>query len=96
MRPFSPVAEFGDESGLLLHYATEFLNWGKQSGVAKRKLQRLRIERALRLASNGADVHFWLHPFNLVETPGLGDFVDQLLIRIAGFRDQNQLRVTGF
>ena len=96
LRPVSPVTELQDESGVILHHATEFLNWGGQSGVVKRRLQQRRINRALTQASNGTDVHFWLHPFNLVETSGLGDFVDQFLIQIAKYRDADRLRVTGF
>lgn len=95
-RPVSPIVEKLDESGLVLHYASEFLNWGAQSGFSKRGLHRRRINRAITQASNGSDVHFWLHPFNLVETPGLDVFLDNLLVRIARLRDRDAIQVGGF
>ena len=95
-RPVSAVTEQQHSSGLMLHYASEFLNWGKRSNTTKRWLQRRRIEKTLEQAAEGSDVHFWLHPFNLTETPGLSDYIDTFLIRIATLRDQNRLQVKGF
>ncbi len=95
-RPVSPVWEEEDSSGLTLHYASEFLNWGVSGGSLKRYMHQHRISRALAHAANGADVHFWLHPFNLSQTPGLKDFMDDFLRQIAEYRDRGLISVTGF
>ena len=95
-RPVSVVSEEVHSTGVVLHHASEFLNWGKNSRKSKRFLQRRRIETTLKKAISGADVHFWLHPFNLAETPGLSDYIDHFLIRLAEGRDRGQLEIKGF
>ncbi len=95
-RPVSPVWEEKTPSGLTLHYASEFLNWGVSGGAVKRHLHQRRISRALARAADGADVHFWLHPFNLAQTPSLMGFMESFLRQVAQYRDRGLISVTGF
>lgn len=95
-RPVSPVAQEQHESGLTLHYASEFLNWGHQSPSFKKRLHARRVQAALKHAENGGDVHFWLHPFNLAETEGLGDVLDAFLLDLKRMEDRDKITVTGF
>ena len=95
--PPLPVREERRDDGLLLHSGTEFLNWGKGAGGFKRAVTRRRIDAALRCAEAGrGDVHFWVHPFNLVETPGLLDYAISVLDRIARLRDAGRVSVAAF
>ena len=89
MRAPSPVTERQGPEGLILHHATEFLNWGAGAGRAKRVLQWHRVNRAIAAAENGEDVHFWLHPFNLAENSGLDVAVDGFLLKTAAMRDKD-------
>lgn len=93
IRPPSPVVEDTLPSGLRLHHASELMNWGAQAGVAKTLLTRRRIEAALTYARQGAHVHFWLHPFNLAETRGLLDYVEDVLGRLAAWRDAGEIEI---
>lgn len=95
-RPVSPVSEEQDDSGLNLHYASEFLNWGHQSPSFKKRLHSRRVRAALKHAENGGDVHFWLHPFNLAETVGLSDVVDGFLLDLKRLEDRDKITVSGF
>ena len=95
--PPEPVREERRPDGLLLHSGTEFLNWGRSANAVKRAVTRRRIDAALRCAAAGrGDVHFWLHPFNLVETPGLLDYALSVLDRIARLRDAGRVSVAAF
>lgn len=95
LRPPSPVVETSDASGLSLHHGTELLNWGVDAGPAKTWLTKRRIERALTMACHGAHVHFWLHPFNLAETRGLLSYVEDVLVRLARWRDVGKITIGG-
>ena len=95
--PPAPVREIHHEGGLVLHSGTEFLNWGRTAGSFKRAITQRRINAALRCASTGqGDVHFWLHPFNLVETPGLLEYALSFLDRVARLRDAGRVSVATF
>lgn len=96
VRPISPVVETHDPSGLVLHHASELLNWGAGSGTLKRVLIQSRVSRAIARAAAGADVHFWVHPFDLVQTEGLGDAFATLLSQIADHRERGLIRVSAF
>ena len=97
LRPVSPVTEEVDaDTGLVLHYASEFLNWGVGAGAVKQFATKRRHAAALKAAARGADVHFWLHPFNLAETAGLADHVSDILAQIATLRDQGRIEVKPF
>lgn len=89
------VVEVVDETGLRLHHGTELLNWGVDAGPAKTCLTRRRIERSLAMARSGTHVHFWLHPFNLAETRGLLPYVEDLLARLARWRDAGEIEIGG-
>lgn len=95
LRPPNPVVEMSDATGLRLHHGTELLNWGVDAGPAKTWLTKRRIERALAMACGGAHVHFWLHPFNLAETRGLLSYVEDLLVRLALWRDAGKITIGG-
>lgn len=95
-RPVSSVSERVTSSGLTLHYASEFLNWGTSSGATKRYLHQRRISRALTCSAKGADVHFWLHPFNLAQTAGLMGKMDDFLGQVAQLRDRGLITIAGF
>jgi hypothetical protein len=94
-RPPGPVVETTDATGLCLHHGTELLNWGVDAGHVKTWLTKRRIERALALACSGAHVHFWFHPFNLAETRGLLSYVEDLLVRLALWRDAGKITIGG-
>ncbi len=96
LRPPSPVQEISDPSGISLHHATEFLNWGAKAGALKRALHWRRVTKAVDAAISGQDIHFWMHPFNLAEGTGLDDAVDGFLLNIAAHRDAGKLDVMGF
>jgi len=96
-RPPSPVLEQVDaSSGLTLHYGSEFLNWGARAGGGKQALTKRRHTRALEAAARGADIHFWLHPCDLAETPGLDKHVETVLARIAILRDKGLVETVPF
>ncbi|MDC0113048.1 hypothetical protein OAH95_03950 [Burkholderiaceae bacterium] len=96
MRPTSAVEEHSGPEGLVLHHATEFLNWGVSAGKAKRLIQWRRVGRAVDAAAHGMDVHFWLHPFNLAQRSGVDDAVDGFLLRVAELRNRGLINVGGF
>jgi hypothetical protein len=96
IRPPSQVCEIKDTSGVILHHATEFLNWGAKAGNFKRMLHWRRVKQALAAAATGQDVHFWMHPFNLAEGTGLDHAVDKLLLEIGALRDAGKIDVMGF
>lgn len=95
-RPPSAVAEQSRPDGLILHHASEFLNWGVGAGKAKRLIKWHRVGRTVDAAARGMDVHFWLHPFNLAQKSGLDDAVNGFLHRVAGLRDRGLIEVGGF
>lgn len=95
-RPVSRVLEREDDSGLTLHYASEFLNWGPKYAFVKKRLHARRMAEALRVAEQGGDVHFWIHPFDLSEISGLGDFVDNFLLKMKDLVDRDKILVSGF
>lgn len=94
LRSPHPVVDRPDSSGLRLHHATALLNWGAGAGAIKTGIVRYRVEHALRAARNGAHVHFWLHPFNLVETRGLQDYIEDVLRRLAQWRDSGMIEIS--
>lgn len=87
-RPASPVAERQLHNGLCLHHASELVNWGENAGRLKRAVTKRRLNLAVNRAKGGDHVHFWLHPFDLVATPGLDDFVQNWVKDIAKGRDR--------
>ena len=94
--PPAPVTET-DHDGVCLHSGTEFLNWGPRAGLAKRVLHKRRISAALELAARGGgDVHFWLHPVDLVETRGLFSHFLTILDRLGQMRDKGQIEIATF
>lgn len=95
-RPISEVSEIKDESGLIFHYASELLNWGHSAGVLKKYLVRRRRKHAMHAAKNGSDIHFWIHPFDIVQTKGLENDVFTLISDVASLRDQGLIDVDGF
>jgi len=92
-RPISPVFKERYSEQLTLHYASELFNWGVGANLLKRSLTKWRIKRAMSAAKSGAHVHFWLHPFNLVETSGLLEFVCERLYDMAKERDAGRITV---
>lgn len=88
MRPVSPVTEIPSNDGPILHHASELVNWGENAGRLKRTMTKRRLKLALNRAQGGDHVHFWLHPFDLVATPGLEDFVQNWVKDIAKGRDR--------
>lgn len=92
----SPVAETSKDSNLQLHYASEFLNWGNNASMLKRAVTKRRIRKAIDSALAGNGIHFWFHPFNLAETQGFADYMDDFLIQIATLRDQDKLKISLF
>ena len=91
--PVSDVSETLHTSGLKLHAGTQLLNWGANSNLAKRVLLRTRIKKVIHHALSGHHVHLWLHPFNLVETPGLEEFIATELVKIGRARDADRLDI---
>lgn len=96
LRSISPVEEIRHDSGLVLHCASELLNWGANASAIKRSLIQKRVKKAMQMAKSGKDVHFWFHPFDLVQTKGLELDVHTLLFEIAKLRDSGRVRVGGF
>lgn len=94
--PPSPVLERVDESGLRLHHASELLSWGETAGALRTAVVKWRLSRALNLAASGQTVHLWLHPFNLVVSPGLAAHVEVFLHRVAAHRERGNIAVGRF
>jgi hypothetical protein len=95
-RPVSEVIEIANESGVVCHHASELLNWGASASVIKRSLIRRRRKRAMNEVMRGADIHFWIHPFDLVQTKGLENDVEAMLLHIASLRDRDLISTGGF
>lgn len=95
-RPVASVVEAEDASGVTLHFASELLNWGATASRVKRALIRRRRKLALERAKHGEDIHFWIHPFDLVQTKGLASDVYDLLVNIAALRDCGTVETGGF
>lgn len=96
VRPVSTVIEIVDDSGVVGHHASELLNWGASASVVKRALVRRRRKRAMNEAMRGGDIHFWIHPFDLVQTKGLDNDMAAMLSQIASLRDRGLIDVGGF
>jgi hypothetical protein len=94
-RPVALVVETKDGSGVVLHHASELLNWGSTGSSLKRALIRRRRRLALESAKRGGDIHFWIHPFDLVQTKGLGDDMQQFLFNLATLRERGVIDVGG-
>lgn len=92
-RPVSSVCEVSDESGLILHYASELINWGEGASSLKVELTKRRVRKAVERASRGEHVHFWLHPFDLVATPGLYEFLKEVIDSIARCQNEGVIEV---
>lgn len=95
-RQITEVSEIVESSGVVLHHASELLNWGASSSFIKRNMTRMRRRRALSMAEQGADIHFWLHPFDLVQTKGLESDVSKMLFQISRLRDRGVIDIGGF
>ncbi|MCF7749060.1 hypothetical protein GLP43_16015 [Sulfitobacter sp. M39] len=95
-RPVAVVTERVDETGIVCHHASELLNWGVSASVLKRKLIQRRRKLALEEAVRGGDIHFWVHPFDLVQTKGLEGDIFAMLTHIANLREQSVIDVGGF
>ena len=93
-RPVSPVCEVRADSGLMLHYASELINWGEGASSMKVELTKRRVRHAVESASKGEHVHFWFHPFDLVSTPGLFDFVKEVVDSITRYQHQGKIEVS--
>ena len=96
VRPVPTVIEIFDASGVVCHHASELLNWGASASVVKRLLIRRRRKRAMREAMRGGDIHFWFHPFDLVQTKGLESDMAAILSQIASLRDRGIIDAGGF
>lgn len=96
MRPISTVDEIGDGSGVVCHHASELLNWGASASMLKRILMKQRRKRAIEVAMRGGDIHFWVHPFDLVQTKGLDSDISAMLTQIASLRDKGLIDTGGF
>lgn len=96
VRPVPSAIEIVDASGVVCHHASELLNWGSSASVVKRSLIRRRRKRAMNEAMRGDDIHFWVHPFDLVQTKGLESDMAALLSQIASLRDRGLIDVGGF
>jgi|GEM_PF-6597620 len=92
----SPVLDEVSDTGLNLHYASELLNWGVGPSQLKVAITKRRIRTSVEMARSGAAMHFWLHPFDLVEAPGLYDFVKETLSTIAAAREASELEIGVF
>lgn len=95
-RPIASVVEIRDASGIMFHHASELLNWGASASRLKRALVRRRKILAIENATHGKDIHFWIHPFDLVQTKGLGDDMQEFLLQVAALRDRGLIEVGGF
>ncbi|MBU2167326.1 MAG: hypothetical protein KKF88_05765 [Alphaproteobacteria bacterium] len=95
-RPIASVVETKDRTGVTLHFASELLNWGASASPVKRALIRRRRELAVEKAVGGEDIHFWIHPFDLVQTKGLGEEMRELLSTMASLRDRDLIEIGGF
>lgn len=96
MRPVTTVIENADASGVVCHHASELLNWGASASVVKRSLIRRRRKLAMKEAMRGGDIHFWIHPFDLVQTKGLECDMATMLSEIASLRDRDLIDAEGF
>lgn len=95
--PPAKVIEKSDGNGLVRHTGTAFLNWGKGANSLKRAVTRRHLSQALAMAAaNEGDVHFWLHPFNLVETEGLYSYFLTFIDEIGTLRDRDRIDVAKF
>lgn len=96
MRPVSTVVESDNESGVVCHHASELLNWGASASILKRALIKRRRKCAVNEAMRGGDIHFWVHPFDLVQTKWLDRDISSMLTQIASLRDQGLIDTGGF
>ena len=79
--------------GLVTQSGSFFLNWttGRYRRLKKLSIHR-KLESLLSKSTESATYHLWLHPFNLVETPGFLDYFRSWLRRSATKRDRHFLR----
>ena len=92
----SHTVDITTKTGLKLHHASELLNWGAKPRLLKIPITKRRINKCLELACGGHSIHFWLHPFDLVEAPGLYEFVEASLRLISAARDNEKLDIALF
>lgn len=80
--------------GLRAETGTMFFHWPLEDRFGlRRRLAMRQSDRALTAAEQGGAVHFWLHPFNLAEIPGLKDRFFAMLRRVAEMRDRGAIHV---
>ncbi|MDZ7662815.1 polysaccharide deacetylase family protein [Thiohalophilus sp.] len=91
-----PVYEKECVPGVISHAATLFFNWGvgKSSSIRRLLILRQAKRALLRTALGNGDTHFWLHPYNLAETPRLLDGLLVVLREAVSLRDRGLLDIT--
>ena len=87
----TPVVKDKADPDFELHYASELLNWGANPSLLKVLATKRRILKAIDMAKEGQHIHLWLHPFDLVEAPGLFAFVIEVLKLLSVARDRDEL-----
>lgn len=81
--------------GVRTETGTMFFHWpvGDHFGL-RRNITLSQSRRALAAAAQDRQaVHYWLHPFNLTEIPGLLDQFLRLLHEVAMLRDEGKIQV---
>jgi hypothetical protein len=92
-----PVAEQVNAAGVCEHSGSLFYNWFGRSASLRRPIVNRQARMSLAsLAQGTGDQHWWLHPWNLVDTPGLFDDLTQLLDYAAKLRDQGRMAFAPF
>lgn len=84
-------------AGVAAWTGSMFFNWYGAGAALRRRAVVRRAHRALaRAARDGGNLHLWLHPWNLSDTPGLAEELDGLLDAAAALRDAGRLEVVPF
>jgi peptidoglycan/xylan/chitin deacetylase (PgdA/CDA1 family) len=94
LRPPPAVVSSADPTGVRTETGSMLLHWPLAAPRIRRHLTLARALRGTAHAVSGRAVHYWLHPFNLAEIPGLMDGLSKLLQRVARERDDGRLVVT--
>jgi len=81
--------------GLSAETGTMFFHWPLQDrfGLRRRMAMRQSAMALQAAATQGCAIHYWLHPFNLAEIPGLEERFNALMHTVADLRDRGAIRV---
>lgn len=88
-----PAVQENEIDGVTRHHGSLFYNWYGKHASIMRHFVNLQASRALSNVVAGNSQHFWIHPFNLVDTPGHFGDLKHLLGKVADLRDAGKIEI---